>query len=38
VLNMTDPSLTDGRLILGALSFGEPVTVLYDNLLVTTPS
>jgi hypothetical protein len=38
VVKITDPSLTDGRLILGALSFGEPVTVLYDNLLVTTPN
>jgi hypothetical protein len=38
VLNLNDPSLPEGRLILGALSFGDPVTVIYDNLLVTSPS
>jgi hypothetical protein len=38
VLNLNDPSLQEGRLILGALSFGDPVTVIYDNLLVISPS
>jgi hypothetical protein len=38
VLNLNDPSLQEGRLILGALSFGEPVTVIYDNLLVISPN
>ena len=37
VLNLNDPALQEGRLILGALSFGEPVTVIYDNLLVISP-
>jgi hypothetical protein len=37
VLKFNDPSLKEGKLVLGALSFGEPVTVIYDNLLVTTP-
>jgi hypothetical protein len=38
VLNLNDPALQEGRLILGALSFGEPVTVIYDNLLVISPN
>ncbi|MFN8634924.1 MAG: hypothetical protein U0893_13790 [Chloroflexota bacterium] len=37
VIKLNDPGLAGGKLILGALSFGDPVTVIYDNLLVTTP-
>jgi hypothetical protein len=38
VLTLDDASLSAGRLVLGALSLGDPVTVVYDNLLVTSPS
>jgi hypothetical protein len=38
VMRLRDGSLKAGQFALGAVSWGEPATVRYDNVLVTTPA
>lgn len=38
VAHFTDDALSEGRIGLGALSLGAPLSVVYDNIIVTSPA